>query len=75
MAFEQCQRQLAQQAKVLGPMTRLDATVVFAEGDIQLPVEIVFDAPVVAQRVEFCPGDLQLARLRILAYKPLPPPS
>lgn len=46
VALEQDQGHLAEQIEILRPVPGLDAAPVFCKRDIQLPVQIVFNAPV-----------------------------
>ena len=49
MPLEQAQRQLAEQAEVGRAVAVLDATVVLPETYVQLPMQLIFDAPMMAQ--------------------------
>jgi hypothetical protein len=43
---EQIEGHMAQDGEVLGRVTLAHARIIFAEGDIEYPVELVFDGPV-----------------------------
>ena len=46
--LEQIQGDAAQTTEVLGPVALADTPFIFAETHVQLPMQIVFDAPVAA---------------------------
>src|SRR5581483_585570 len=48
ITFEETECNLAQQAQVGDRIALLNTTAIFVEADVQLPMEIVFDAPMVA---------------------------
>ena len=48
--FEQVQGHFADQGQVLGSLVVTQLVVVFAEGDVELPVQGVFDGPVAAHK-------------------------
>jgi len=49
MAFENAERQFAHGREIPGRVPLLDATFIFTEMDIQMPVQIVFNAPMTPQ--------------------------
>src|SRR5439155_13551589 len=55
MLLEQAQRQLAHEGEVLGRMTLLNATGVFIETNIQLPMQTILNPPMITQRLSKLP--------------------
>ena len=43
--LQQIEGDLAQDGQVLGAVILADATVIFSKGDVQSPMQVVFDAP------------------------------
>ena len=56
LLLEQIEGNLAQDSQILGAMVFTDSAVVFSEGDIERPMQAVFDAPVAAGGRKQCLG-------------------